>query len=162
MLGDFYITRRDSSDAVQAYEEALRRNANAEVVYTKMAWAFEMGSNFVQAAAAYRNVLAVNPNQPIALNNLAWRLATAKDPTQRNGAEAVQLAERACNLTKYKTPLYLGTLAAAYAETGRFQDAVQTAERAASLALESGDQPVAQANQNLVKLYTEKKPYRTD
>ena len=63
------------------------------------------------------------------LNNLAWILAASADPQVRNGPEAVLLAERACKLTDYKKPLLVGTLAAAYAEAGRFPEAVATARK---------------------------------
>ena len=69
-----------------------------------------------------------------ALNNLAWVLATSPKAELRNGAEAVRLAERACELTHYGEPLFIGTLAAAYAEAGRFPEAVTTAEKAEQLA----------------------------
>ena len=52
------------------------------------------------------------------------------DVQVRNGPRAVELAERACQLTEWKTAFFLGTLAAAYAEAGQFADAAATAERA--------------------------------
>ena len=69
-----------------------------------------------EAVAQYREALRLNPNLAGALNNLAWVLAASPDDELRNGAEAVRLAERACELTHYGEPLFLGTLAAAYAE----------------------------------------------
>ena len=54
------------------------------------------------------------------MNNLAWLLATAEQAQFRNAAKAVELARRACELTKYRQPFLLDTLAAAYAAVGRF------------------------------------------
>ncbi len=65
-----------------------------------------------------------------ALNNLAWALAACPNAQLRNGAEAVELATRACELTGYQNPTPLATLAAAYAETGQFREAVSLAEQA--------------------------------
>jgi len=78
-----------------------------------------------------------------ALNNLAWVLATCPDAGLRNGPEAVRLAGHACELTHYGRPLFIGTLAAAYAEAGRFPEAVTTAEKAEQLATSAGLMAVA-------------------
>jgi len=56
-------------------------------------------------------------------NGLAWLYATAHDKQHRNGAEAVKLATKACELTSWKDAAIIDTLAAAYAETGDFQQA---------------------------------------
>jgi tetratricopeptide (TPR) repeat protein len=92
-------------------------------------------------------------------NNLAWMLASHPDPQIRNGKEAVDLAERACRLTNNEMPIYLGTLAAAYAEAGRFSDAVATAEKARDLARKAGLGTVAQRNEQLLELYRAGRPY---
>jgi hypothetical protein len=80
----------------------------------------------------------------------------------RNGTEAVQLAERACQVTSYQAPLLIGTLAAAYAENGRFDDAVKFAQKAHDLALGSGQKELAAKNQKLQLLYRTQKPYREE
>ena len=72
-------------------------------------------------------VLQINPDYVLTLNNLALLRATHPDPKFRDGGEAVILARRAVGLTP-GDPDYLGTLAAAYAEAGRFAEAVQTAQ----------------------------------
>jgi spermidine synthase len=87
------------------------------------------------------------------LENLAWLLATDPDATNRNGAEAVRLAERACALTERQTPALVGTLAAAYAEAGRFGEAVATAQEACALASKAKDQALLRKNQELLELY---------
>ena len=93
------------------------------------------------------------------MNNLAWILAANPDATLRNGAEAVALAERACKLTDYKEGVFVGTLAAAYAEAGRFPEAVSSAERARSLALAAGQKDIARKNLELLELYRADRPY---
>jgi hypothetical protein len=86
-------------------------------------------------------------------------LATSSDDGLRNGAEAVRLAERACELTHHGQPLFMGTLAAAYAECGRFPEAVTTAEKAEQLATTAGLAAVAAKNRQLLELYRAGKPY---
>jgi hypothetical protein len=97
---------------------------------------------------------------PDALNNRAWSFATSEEAGLRNGTLAVQLAERACELTHYNESIYIGTLAAAYAEAGRFDDAISTAQKACALASESGQQELLKRNQELLELYRAHQPYR--
>jgi protein O-mannosyl-transferase len=106
-----------------------------------------------EAVEHYQQVLQLDVNSVLALNNLAWILATAPDATNRNGIAAVQLAERACALTDYQTPLLVGTLGAAYAEAGRFAEAIEKGEQASRLARAAGDAELADHNTELVKLY---------
>jgi tetratricopeptide (TPR) repeat protein len=113
-----------------------------------------------EAIDEYRQALALIPDLVPALNNLAWILATDPDARNRNGAEAVQLAKRACVLTDNQTPVLIGTLAVAYAEVGRFKEAVATAQRARDLARAAGQTMVAERNQQLLELYQSGRPYR--
>jgi len=94
------------------------------------------------------------------LNNLAWLLATHRDPQIRYGSEAVRLAERACQLSGGTNLSFLQTLAAAHAEAGHFTNAVRVCEQAAQLARTMGLQEAeARANARL-ELYRSAKPYR--
>jgi protein O-mannosyl-transferase len=111
------------------------------------------------AIEQYRQGLTMKPDWAAGLNNLAWLLATSPEAKYRNGTEAVQLAERACELTRNNEPMYVGTLAAAYAEAGRFADAVATAKRAEALANEKGLPELAQRNGELTELYEAGKPF---
>jgi len=115
--------------------------------------------DFREAVAQYRQVLAAGAESPEPLNNLAWLLATCPDSAVRNGKEAVRLAERACRLSKFKEPSMLGVLAAAYAEAGRFNDAIGAAQQTISLATAAGNTRFAAMNQQLLQLYRAGKPY---
>ena len=107
----------------------------------------------------YQRVLESDTNSVIALNNLAWLRATASDPRLRNGSEAVRLAERACQLTHYKEVALIETLAAAYAEAGRFSDAVATTEKVRTAALEQGQNEIAARNEKYLELYKSGRAY---
>ncbi|MGD0350881.1 MAG: tetratricopeptide repeat protein [Verrucomicrobiota bacterium] len=122
---------------------------------------FQTGlGQFQDAAGHYNEALRLNPDSTGALNNLAWLLATCSDASVRNGARAVQLAERACQLTDYRQTLFVGTLAAAYAEAGRFNDAMATAEKAIALAEENHEPELLQKNRELLELYRAHQSYR--
>jgi protein O-mannosyl-transferase len=112
-----------------------------------------------QANEYLEATLKVDTNSVPALNNLAWSLATSADASLRNGEQAVALGEQACELTQYKKTIYIGTLAAAYAEAGRFDDAVATAQRAIASAQEHGEKDLAEKNQELLELYLKHRAY---
>ncbi|MFK7852113.1 MAG: FG-GAP-like repeat-containing protein [Akkermansiaceae bacterium] len=112
--------------------------------------------DFTEAARHFQWALKLNPNLPPALNNLAWIRATHPDEKMRDGARAVELAERCCELTGYKLNGTLDTLAAAYAEAGRFSEAIRWQTKAIELA---GDANANELREQL-KLYEAGKPFR--
>ena len=112
-----------------------------------------------EAIAEYNEALKLSPNYPDLLNNYAWLLATHRDAGIRNGNLAVEFAERACELTKYEVPLFVGTLAAAYAEVGRFDEAIKTAQKARDLASAQQQETLVKKNSELIALYQARKAY---
>jgi tetratricopeptide (TPR) repeat protein len=95
-----------------------------------------------------------------ALYNLSWIVATSQDDKFRNSIEAVDLAEKLCKLQNYSQPLSLDALAAAYAEAGRFKEAVLTAKKGLELALLYGPQELALGLKKRLRLYQAGRPYR--
>jgi tetratricopeptide (TPR) repeat protein len=116
--------------------------------------------HYPEALRHYRKTLQLNPAQPIALNNAAWILATYTNSALRNGAEALQMAQRACDLTGHRVPMFLGTLAGAQAELGEFPAAIHTAEQARDLARAAGQKELTERNAQLLGLYRAGKPCR--
>ena len=116
-------------------------------------------AEYAEAIRFYKAALEAQPDQEGVLNNLAWLLATCPDAAFRNGPEAVHLATRACELTKYAQPLLIGTLAAALAEAGDFPAAIATADRAATLATNLHLEQVAARNRELLQLYRQGQPF---
>jgi tetratricopeptide (TPR) repeat protein len=108
-----------------------------------------------------REALRLKPDWPELLNDLAWILATNPRPEFRNSSEAVQFAEKACQLTGFKRAMFVGTLAAAQAEAGRYDEAVRTAQRAYDIATAAGDKQLAETNLKLIDLYRSGKPFRS-
>jgi len=117
-------------------------------------------TRFHQALAEQRRQIAEHPKDIALLNATAWTLATNPNASVRNGAEAVALAERAVELSNGKEPSVLGTLAAAYAEVDRFDEAAQTAQKAIDLATEQNKQAVAEPIRAKLPLYQRGIPFR--
>jgi tetratricopeptide (TPR) repeat protein len=167
---------RPTSNCSLLLAELLQQNGDRQGALTNCLASLALGPTPVDRAKAgevlaalgrsaeaiyqYREALAEVPDLVPALNNLAWILATDPHATNRNGAAAVQLAERACALTQYQIPVLIGTLAAAYAEAGRFKEAIETAQRARNLALAAGQPEAADMNRRLRELYQSGQPYR--
>jgi tetratricopeptide (TPR) repeat protein len=146
-------------EAITNYHRAIQVNPNHPKTFLHLGTTLGQLGRTREAVAQYREALRLNPDLAVALNNLAWVLAASPDDELRNGAEAVRLAERACELTHYGEPFFIGTLAAAYAECGRFPEAVTTAEKAEQLAASAGLPAVAAKNRRLLELYRAGKPY---
>ena len=127
---------------------------------TKIANSLWEDGDFAGAIARNHLALKTQPDSATLLNNLACMLATCPDASLRNGPEAVQLGEKACRLTYYQADTLVSTLAAAYAEAGRFDDAIWMAQKACALASKS-DVPKdwLERNQELLALYLKHQPY---
>ena len=120
----------------------------------ELAVQLDKAGKLAEALQEYREAVRLHPNDPVALNNLAWSLAANPRPELRNGREAVELAGKAVELTGQQQPVFMGTLAAAYAEDGQFAKAVETAEKARAIALLNNQPAVAAINERLIKLYS--------
>ena len=149
-------------DALKEYQTAADLGANPDdyIAHLNFADALTHLGRVPEAVLQLNEALLLKPDSPDILNNLAWTLATSPEADVRDGARAVELAQRACDLTNFKQTMVVGTLAAAYAEAGRFDDAIATAEKACALASESGAQDLLKRNQELLVLYRAHQPYR--
>src|SRR5207249_3656035 len=108
----------------------------------------------------YREAVRSKPDWVEALNNLAWLLATHTAPTFRNGEEAIRLAQHAVERTGHKDAETLDTLAASYAEAGRFAEAAKAARQGLALAQAAGQKDLAAQIQARLQLYQSGKAYR--
>jgi tetratricopeptide (TPR) repeat protein len=108
---------------------------------------------FGEAITQYETALEIAPDFVSTLNNFAWLLSTCPDGSLRNGARALDLAEKADRLAGGGSPIFLRTLAAAYAENGRFNEAIETAQRASQIAIAQKDFVLANKLDKDVELY---------
>ena len=147
-------------EAIARYEEALRVQTDNAQVHNNLGNALRQTGRLTEALGHYQEALRVKPDSVSALTNLALIRATQGDPQFRNGEEAVRLAERVCALTGRENVGCLDTLAAAYAEARRFDDAVATAEQAVALARSAKQEALADEIVSRVALYRDRRPYR--
>ena len=147
------IAEKNFADAIRELREAISRSPESAPAHFWLAVALEQNGNAAEARDAYEKTIALDPNHAEALNNLAWLLTSSAEPAVRDGQRAVTLAQRACELTKNESALFLGTLAAAYAEAGDFASASRTAESARDLAQKNSQSDLVRKNEELLALY---------
>jgi tetratricopeptide (TPR) repeat protein len=160
-LGNALFKYGDVDGAIAQYQKALRINPDyAEACYN-LGDIFHQTGRTEEAIAYYQRALQINPDYVEVQNNLARLLATCPEASLRNGNQAVELAQRANQLTGDANPVVLSTLAAAYAEAGRFPDAVKTAQRALELAKAQSDTALAEAIRSQLKSYQAGRPFHS-
>jgi tetratricopeptide (TPR) repeat protein len=142
--------------AISDCQQAIRLAPNMASAYTNRGRAYEATGDIGLTVADYEKAIALDPNYDLAYMHYAWLLATATEARHRDGERAVKYAERACKLTNWEDPYCLGTLGAAYAEAGNFEEAVKWEEKAQALYPPEMKEKWA----FLLDLYKEQKPYR--
>ena len=158
-LGSALIASGKVEEGMARLREAIAILPDSAEARAGLASALAAEGRTREAIDGYRELLRRTPDMDGALNNLALILATDSEEANRNGAEAVSFAERACKLTQYQNPLYLGTLAAAYAEAGRFDQAVEMGNRSAVRFDQVGNPQLAAFTRELVKVYRSGRAY---
>ncbi len=157
-LGLALLAQRRPDEALEQFREALRIDPNDARTHFAMATAFDDTGHTRESVTHLQKAAHLEPDWTPPLTQLAWILATNPNPAIRNGEEALRRAEKAAQLTNHKDPLILETLAATYAETKQFDEAVTTAEKALRLTPEGNE--LAARIQHELELYKQKKPYR--
>ena len=159
-LGSALLQTGHPDEAFVSLQKAAEIDANYLPVQFNLANTLLQLRRWDEAVAHLRLALTISPNDPEAMKNLAWVLATCPEARIRDGAEAVALAQRANALTGDRNPIFAVTLAAAYAEAGRFSDAVRTGEAALQSASDSGNPTLADAIRGYIELYRSGQPFR--
>lgn len=155
--GDLRRVAGDFESAIVDYDHALLGARSPEILYLRSKCYRNLGKP-EQAIAGLRESIAINPDYIQALNGLAWILATWPSEEIRDGEHAVVHARHACELSDWKDPLLLDTLAAAYAESGDFQSARNYLD--AAIQLMDDEIQVKSEVVRKQKLYKANKPYR--
>lgn len=159
-LGMALARRGQGDEAITHYEKAVKINPNEMAARRNLEVAQSERESILTAIAERRELLRSHPKDANLLNETALLLATVPHASARNGQEAVELAQRAIALSDGKRPEIIGTLAAAYAETGQFAEAVQTASKAVNLATQQNRPALAEAIQGMIRAYEAGTPIR--
>ncbi|MFA5252341.1 MAG: tetratricopeptide repeat protein [Phycisphaerae bacterium] len=141
------------------FTEALRLDPNYAQAHYYLGHYLAQRGKYNEAITHFEDAMRLIPEWVEPMNNLAWLLAASKETTIHNPVKAVGLAERACELTNYRRPDLLDTLAAAYAATGDFSKAIETAEKASGLCQSPGQNTLKKEIENRLVLYKAGKPY---
>jgi tetratricopeptide (TPR) repeat protein len=143
-------------EALADLNEALRVDATCADAWLERGRVYQNQGRYPAALADYQKALDLKPTEARSYNQYAWMLAACPQAAYRDGARAVALALRGCELTNWQDANFLDTLAAAYAECGRFEEAVAWANKALALA----DAETEEAVRGHVQLFRNGRPAR--
>ncbi len=147
----------DNERALADFDRAIELNPRDALACRVRGATWASKKNYLRALSQYTESLQIDPDNPDTLNHRAILQSACEDPQVRDGRNAVTDATRACELSGWKIPLYLGNLAAAYAELGDFDQAISWQEKAISLS--PSDR--SKIHQERLALYRQQKPFRT-
>ncbi len=127
--GNAWRSKGDNDRAIADYTEAIRLDPKYGWAYANRGYAWRAKGKRGKALADFNNAIRADPKNHGLYNSLAWTLST-DDKFAGDPKRAVQLARQACELTSWRNPYYLNTLAVAYAQAGNFGEAVRWQEKA--------------------------------
>jgi tetratricopeptide (TPR) repeat protein len=159
-LAKAFLQKGQVESAIEHYRKFLELDADQPETRNVLGTLLLQRGRITQAVDQWQQTLLVDPQNGNAKNNLAWVFATCPEPSVRNAAKAVELGEQAAQLAGGKNPIVLRTLAAAYAESGRYSEAITAAERAMELAISNGNAGLAEDLRNNILLYRAGLPLR--
>jgi protein O-mannosyl-transferase len=159
-LGPILCGSGKLDECILHLERALALDRDYSSAHANLAEAYAARGKRVRAAEQFALALNAAPDRPFLLNRLAWLLATAPEDSIRNGPRAVELAERAASITARQDIMSLETLSAAYAEVGRFDDALRTGREALALAERQNDETTATGLARRLQLFEMRQTYR--
>ena len=159
-LGHALMRAERLPEAIAQFKIAVQLQPGNAHARNSLATAFVAKQQWGEAIRCWRETLEIDPNNVAAQSGLAWTLATAPDPALRNGVEALAISQRLSQTTEASNPMILRVLAAAYAEAGRFPEAIETTERGIALATSQYRSDLAALLQSDLKLLQSAQPLR--
>ena len=159
-LGSVLCSTGRLEEGIRHLERTLEVDPKHTAVYGNLGEAYGALGRRAEAAKYFALAVGATPDTPFLMNRLAWLLATSPEDEVRNGPKAVEIAERAVRLTSRQDSMSLNMLAAAYAETGRFDAAVATAEEALAVAERAGQEAFLPELAERLAMYRRGQPYR--
>src|SRR6266496_1071078 len=158
--GNVLYAKGRIDEAIADFEKALQIQPSDADAHTSLGNALLRKGAPKEAIAHYNQTMALAPEDPHSRSNAAWVLATSSDASIRDSAKAVELAQQAVSLSGGREPLFFRTLAAAYAETGRFSNAIAVIQQGVAIARVQGKTGLADLLEEDVLLYRQQVPLR--
>ena len=158
--GNILFAEGRIDEAMADWEKTLQIRPDDADAHTCLGNAFLRRGSVKEAVAQYQNAITLAPEDPHSRINMAWVLSTAPDASIRDGIKAIEFAQQAMKLSGGNDPKFLRTLAAAYAESGRFSEAITTARQAMMTATVQGKAGLAHVLFGDVELYRANVPLR--
>jgi tetratricopeptide (TPR) repeat protein len=159
-IGNIAMRQGDLDTAMREYQNELKIQPGFAPAHADLGLVLSQKAQIKQAVAEWEKAIELEPNNLNAACNLAWVLATQADASVRDGNKAIALAQHAVNLSGGTNPRILRLLAAAYAETGRFAQAIEVAQKAAQLAREQNNVDLAETLRRNVESFRSNLPLR--
>jgi tetratricopeptide (TPR) repeat protein len=159
-LAKAFLQKGQVADALIHYRKLLELQPDNIEVHNIVGTVLIQQGRVGEGVEEWQKVLAIQPDNGNAMSNLAWVFATSPDQSLRDGPKAVELAKQALRLSGGRIPILFRTLAAAYAESGEFSKAIQTAQQGIELANSQGNSGLATELQGNIALYQEQRPLR--
>jgi tetratricopeptide (TPR) repeat protein len=142
-LGTLLAEQGKWEEAMAAYAQGVKIDPSLVPARCGLAYTLQKLEQTERAQKEYQQATELDPQWPARAAQAAWTLATHSYAHRRNGRQATQLAEEACQATGFTNPLFLDALAAAQAESGRFDEAIATGEKARGLAVSANNAELA-------------------
>ncbi len=160
-LGLFYSMDKQPRKAIDVFSSILKKDPENRPALRNRGDTWLAIGKLSEAISDYESALKLDEKDSGVLNNLAWLLSTAPDDKLRDGKRAIELAKEACRVTEFKQAHILSTLAASYAESGDFENAVVWSKKAVEQAGQTDDnQGIGEQLQKELASYEAKKPWR--
>lgn len=147
-----YINQEKSAPAMSDLNAAIKLGVADSEAYRLRGIVHKVAHEYAKSLADYEKAIALDPKNASAYHTAAYLLSVCPAPKYRDGEKAVRYATKACELTEWNNALAIDALAAAYAETGDFEKAIQFQTQA--------DEMDKQADPDRLALYEKQQPFR--
>ena len=164
-LGIALLELKRADEAIAMLQQALEAHPRDHRLHDNLGNALMQRGRYDEGIAHIRKALELQPDFAAACHDLAyaaWLLATSPDDSVRNGPKAVELARQVVESDGARNPMYIATMAAAYAEAGKFPEAIAIAERAKAMATARGNHDLVEGLENQIQFYKSGSPIRDE
>jgi tetratricopeptide (TPR) repeat protein len=159
-LGVELLQQEKYDEALPHFEAAIKIKPNHAMAHCNIGHVMIRRGDLTAAITEFREAFKYDTNLVEAMQPLVWIEATSVNPKLRNGPEAVRVGEQAARVTQGENPLILDALAAAYAENGQFDLAIETTKKAIDIASSAGATPLANDIRTRLRSFMAHRPHR--